>query len=248
MAHSLPALYFSEDENKDTLDFTRFFSLVYLCHSEKRKVEEALCLDKQLRDLIFRASKAKVKNCSMHDCSSFPRLSSYTSARSVFPSRHQLRTSVVLQTSHGASSSASEMPLLTKFSSPRCAEHLIISQGTTNSLYSVTLHNAVRPTYSIPNESHHDSRSLVSSEHDVSRTSADFEAWQMATISMYTVQKEFDASSDPSESTCDPDSKNSNSRTALHAAGLKNIMHANIPKLADLLHSEGSRKQFMFWL
>ena len=37
-------------------------------------------------------------------------------------------------------------------------------------------------------------------------------------------------------------------RTALDAAVLENIIQANIHKLADLLHTEGSREEFMAWL
>lgn len=67
---------------------------------------------------------------------------------------------------------------------------------------------------------------------------------------MYCSQREFDL---PSSAVCDdaildPELKDPQNRTALDAAVLESIIHTNIHKLADLLHVEGSREDFMAWL
>lgn len=69
-------------------------------------------------------------------------------------------------------------------------------------------------------------------------------------IAMYSSQREFDMDTDPEPDPAqsDPDLLNPQNRTALDAAVVENIMHANIHKLADSLHTEGSREKFMAWL
>lgn len=248
MPHSLPALYFFDEAKGGTLTLAEFVLLVQFCRSEKLKVEEALRHDKQLRDLIHRASKAGVKDCSIHGRSSFRRFSSYCNVRSVFSSRQTFKASAT-HPCFGASSAAASASVPPRYPSSACADDPLALQTPSDFSDSGMSHTVVLQTCHTSTEFHHDSESPVSSDQEVPRTSIDLDIPQMATISMYSAQKEFDPNPDISnESSCDPDSGDPKNRTALDAAVLENIMHTNIHKLADLLHTEGSREQFMAWL
>lgn len=71
---------------------------------------------------------------------------------------------------------------------------------------------------------------------------------QPRSVAMYSSQAEFYQYRDDLDDPPDPELRDPQNRTALDAAVLENIVHANIHKLADLLHTEGSREQFMAWL
>lgn len=248
MPHSLPALYFFDDAKDGTLTLAEFVSLVQFCHSEKRKVEDALRYDKQFRDLIHRASKAGVKDCSIHGRSSFRRFSSYCNVRSVFSSRQSFKSSAT-SSCLGASASGASASVPPRHPTLGYADDFVTSQSPSDSSDSGMSQTTVLQTCPTSTEFHHDSESPVSSDQDVPPTHVDFDIPHMATVSMYSAQNEFDPSPEVSnESSCDPDCWDPKNRTALDAAVLENIMHTNIHKLADLLHTEGSREQFMSWL
>lgn len=264
MPHSLPALYFFDNGKDGTLTHAEFVELVHFCHSEKRKVEAALSHDKPFRDLILRASKAGVKDCSLHGRSSFRRFSSYSNVRSVFSSREvpspatttTTATSTVTTppsataTSHGLPGPSAAMPPPYPTAPP--GDNPIISRSPSESSDERPI---VELYASCPqgNDCHphqHGSESSVSSDHDESRLLSSLSA-QDRSVAMYASQCEFKSSSNEDvddEGTPDPDYRDPENRTALDAAVLENIMHANIHKLADLLHTEGSREQFMAWL
>lgn len=260
MPHSLPALYFFDNEKDGTLTHAEFVELVHFCHSEKRKVEAALSHDKPFRDLILRASKAGVKDCSVHGRSSFRRFSSYSNVRSVFsssvvPSPAAATSTVTTPsaataTSPGLPGPSAAMPPPYPTASPR--DNPIISRSPSESSddRAIVEQYASCPQRDDCHPHQHGSESSVSSEHDESRLLSNLSA-QDRSVAMYASQREFDRSANEcvdDQGTPDPDYRDPKNRTALDAAVLENIMHANIHKLADLLHTEGSREQFMAWL
>eukprot|EP00177_Eucheuma_denticulatum_P008543 GFKZ01015551.1.p1 GENE.GFKZ01015551.1~~GFKZ01015551.1.p1 ORF type:complete len:1193 (+),score=192.35 GFKZ01015551.1:114-3581(+) len=240
MPHSLPALYFFDTGKQGTLTKPEFVSLVHFCHSEKQKVEAALSHDTQFRDLILRASKAGVKDCSVHGRTSFRRFSSYSKVRSVFSNRRHpppaMPTSGLQSAAAGASSSAASSSRLqgggeSAASLPPMYPGVCGGRGGGKA--------GLRQGVESP----------VSSDPDAPRGGADGDAVRARTVAMFSAQSEFEEESEASEGDAgEPEWKDPKNRTALDAAVIENIMHANIHKLADLLHEEGSRESFMAWL
>lgn len=87
LPRSLPTLYFFDQQKDGRIREEDLTALVNYCQSEKLKIEEELCRDKSLRELILRASQAGVKDCSVHGRSSYRRFSSYSKVWSVFCSK-----------------------------------------------------------------------------------------------------------------------------------------------------------------
>lgn len=293
LPHSLPALYFFDKEKDGTLTLPEFVDLVHFCHSERRKVEDALSTDKPLRDLILRASRAGVKDCSVDGRSSFRRFSSYSNVRSVFSSREtSLHGGSVFSALSappalpGAGSGAAALGSEATAPGPESAapgsgampprypsrgavpeeEEPIISRSSTESSEDVVSVMHTSP----PGESAscrnveqgvgpHVNANLAGTESpvtsDVEEVKPDGNAVPQSglrqTVAMYCSQREFDPASNPivdEDPVSSRDFKDPQNRTALDAAVLENIMHANIHKLADLLHTEGAREEFMAWL
>lgn len=241
LPHSLPALYFFDVEKNGRLTEEEFTSLAEYCRSEKCKVEEALSHDKSFRDLILRASKAGVKDCSAHGRSSYRRLSSYSKVRSVFCSRRD---------AHGdAASSTSSLPHIV---SPKTSHQRSNSHLTLPSNFVTTSHDDLRsssPTDSASSDSDHVKHALdppaICESQPISAKSS---------VAMYSSPRNLDhiaTGMDPvavDACSSDPDLRNPQNRTAVDVAVLENIINASIHKLADLLHTEGSREKFMAWL
>lgn len=255
MPHSLPALFFFDVVKDGTLTQEEFVELVHFCHSEKRKVEAALSHDKPFRDLILRASKAGVKDCSVHGRTSFRRFSSYSNVRSIFSSRDLAApctsSTVTTPSIAHADSPASHSALPPLHPHTQCHDTPDDSRSPSESSDEVRSEEKCTAASIDPVHQHrHSSESSVSSEHDESRMYSSLSAKDRG-VAMYASQREFfapDHDDDDDQCKSDPDLRDPKNRTALDAAVVENIMRANIHKLADLLHTEGTREQFMEWL
>lgn len=235
MPHSLPALYFSDENKEGTLSRDEFVSLVHSCETEKRNVQDALTHDKDFRDLIHRASKAGVKDCSVHGRTSYRRMSSYSNVRSVYISGgdSSARPGVVATGPVSCASRENDFSSLTQgakecstkpdiaVDAAACTSPPPLSSGTTHDCGDSSLSSEGE-------EVKHDGLGRISS------------------VAMYSSQREFDKETEPSST--DPDLNTPQNCTALDAAVMEKVMHENIRKLADLLHTEGSRENFMAWL
>lgn len=84
MPHSLPALYFIDEEKNGRITREQFISFFKLCQEEKQKAYDSACRDKKFRDVISRASAAGVRDCSVPCRTRFRRFRSYSNVRSVF--------------------------------------------------------------------------------------------------------------------------------------------------------------------
>jgi serine/threonine protein kinase/Ca2+-binding EF-hand superfamily protein len=84
MPHSLPALYFVDNEKDGRLTPEEFAELLRLCLKEKEHAQDIVCRDKNFRDVITRASAAGVKDCSIPCRTSFRRFYSYSNVLSVY--------------------------------------------------------------------------------------------------------------------------------------------------------------------
>lgn len=233
MPHSLPALYFCDEAKDGTLTQHEFVSLVRFCHSEKEKVEAALAHDKPFRDLILRASRAGVKDCSVHGRSSYRRFSSYSNVKSVFSSKQNRR--LPDEPSNGSDASAG--PSHTPLTSTPDDDPLSTSSPAESMDSTVSHHSAESPVSSDPD---------APQNHEASHTATHCSK----AVSMYATPMDYEGKP---EVTLSPDMSDSDlndprNRTALDAAVMENIMKANIHRLADALHEEGQREKFMDWL
>lgn len=84
MPHSLPALYFVDDEKDGRMSREEFSELLRLCVIEKEKAKDDVCFDRTFREVITRASAAGVKDCSVPCRTSFRRFYSYSNVLSVY--------------------------------------------------------------------------------------------------------------------------------------------------------------------
>lgn len=255
MLHSLPALYFFDKEKNGRLTEPEFTSLVLYCQTEKQKVEEMLLHDKNLRDLILRASKAGVKDCSMHGRTSYRRLSSYCNVRSVFSSRRPPKCHASDFSSTAALTNTSLSPL----NSFPDSQHV--------------RSNSVAVPYPHDYASGHQYKEVIpdvapcSASFDntdgcrISYSPARFTVTSSTAVAMFSSERSLNQ--DPDNPDCaeqaeistlstaacsDPDLLNPQNRTAVDVAVLENIISSSIHKLADLLHTDGSREKFMSWL
>lgn len=254
MLHSLPALYFFDKEKNGRLTEPEFTSLVLSCQREKRKLEEMLLHDKNLRDLILRASKAGVKDCSMHGRSSYRRLSSYCNIRSVFSSRRppicdasEFSCASTASNTSNASTSLSSYPESQHFRSKSVAVPCC-PPFTTSHIPKEVVHNVPACSASFD---HVDACRIDCSPARLSVTSTTSVAMFSAERNLYQDSQKPACSSQVEISgaaSSDPDLLNPQNRTAVDVAVLENIIGSSIHKLADLLHTEGSREKFMAWL
>lgn len=234
--HSLPALYFFDHEKNGRLVEEEFNSMVRFCQCEKRKVEQALSHDKNFRDLILRASKAGVKDCSMHGRSSYRRLSSYTNVRCVFSKRRKVSNG-------GIPSSSLLTPLPEAETSSTTLPNDCTAPRLQNSQYALNYCSPNTPTTSTSTDVH---RTTV--------TDPCASIMHLTPVAMYCSERDHDSSSgsaiseDTDMCASDADLRNPQNRTAVDVAVLENVINVNIHKLADLLHTDGSREQFMAWL
>lgn len=84
MPHSLPALYFVDNEKDGRMNREEFGELLRLCVIEKEKAKNDVCHDRIFREVITRASAAGVKDCSVPCRTSFRRFYSYSNVLSVY--------------------------------------------------------------------------------------------------------------------------------------------------------------------
>lgn len=238
MPHSLPALYFFDQEKNGRLTEEEFSSMVHFCQCEKRKLEEVLSHDKDFRDLILRASKAGVKDCSMHGRSSFRRLSSYSNVRCVYSTRRVQCHSPI------AFSFASNQSDTQNTSQPSSipADSSKPQSSTSSQMNHVAMYCSERDTHRDRDSSSH---SQIDSDSQ-SDTRSDVEP-DHTHDSEYSSTSQLN-SADTNLCLSDSDLRNPQNRTAVDVAVLESIINANIHKLADLLHKEGCREKFMAWL
>lgn len=265
LPHSLPALYFFDLEKKGRLTEEEFTCLVDYCQAEKRKVEEALCHDKNFRDLILRASKAGVKDCSVRNRSSYRRLSSYSKVRSVFCSRrdtHADNASSASTVPANPSANSSHANLESDHSETHPQSFSPNHEPFNNSSFDAHTDERIRPHSPVNSSSSSEAEDIRDSSEQQSTQSPDNSELNPPSISasscvaMYSSQRDIDhfGSNDNPDSiegdvsSSDPDLLNPQNRTAIDVAVVENISIASIHKLADLLHTEGSREKFMQWL
>ncbi|CAN8066351.1 unnamed protein product [Agarophyton chilense] len=242
---SLPALFFFDQDKDGTLTAEEFQHLIRFLHTEKQKIETSMKHDKPLRDLIHKASLAGVTDCSVHGRSSYRRFSSFRNVRSVYSKCAQSQSR---DTSAATPPPYPSEPSATLFSSPSEHSHHIPSRTSIESAPSPRVHEnretqaqSSASSYSSENEDHHYECPSVP---------------RIPSVAMFASQREFETMPDilanPSLNETDSSllelDQDPRKRTALGAAVLESIMLTNIHKLADLLHVEGSREQFMVWL
>uniref|UniRef100_A0A7S1TIC5 Calmodulin n=1 Tax=Compsopogon caeruleus TaxID=31354 RepID=A0A7S1TIC5_9RHOD len=239
LPHSLPTLYYSDLEKDGKVSMQEFGHLVKSCETEKECALRNLSRDKEFRDLIYRASAAGVKDCSVYSRCNFRKVSNSCKVRSVY-NKHARRS---------CSSSSSETgPCgddVNRRSSKPCP--VASRQG---------LHTSCAT-------SEHDSGFSSDDEAETTRAS-DSETVPVImkeigspvlanrTVAMYFSQREFEKFHD----SCSPEFLDGRevqvlgdqSTTAVNAAVVEKINNRYLREMAALLDNDGAREQFMNWL
>ncbi|PXF45704.1 CBL-interacting protein kinase 31 [Gracilariopsis chorda] len=248
---SLPAIFFFDQDKDGTLTADEFRHLLRFLQNERHNLETSMKHDKPLRDLIYKASLAGVKDCSVHGRSSYRRFSSFRNVRSVYSSRSE---------STGVQPSSSDVPppyptdaSAHLSTSPSDHSHNVPSRS---SIDSAAANPRPEPHQHSQPHPHSSAESSLSTETDDHHDDYQPAPNRIASVSMFSSQREFECvparlanpSKSDSELSLPETDQDPRNRTALDAAVLEKIMHANIHKLADSLHEEGYREQFMAWL
>lgn len=245
MPHSLPALYFFDKERTGTLTRAEFGALLQFCEAEKGAVERSLSHDREFRSLIQRASVAGVKDASMLGRNRFRRFSSYANVQSIFRKDNPMECRPVAD------------PPGTPDHPPDAAEESddiavsSVSRPSVDSPDPPMALNSKPPPHTPSSPSH--SAASDTDESNV-RVSTDSRGASTRGCRMFSSQREFKEDcmlylrqpEDQADGALAP--LDAQSRTAVDAAVLENIMRANITKLAELLENETQRVEFMEWL
>eukprot|EP00178_Gracilaria_changii_P003253 TRINITY_DN1477_c0_g1_i1.p1 TRINITY_DN1477_c0_g1~~TRINITY_DN1477_c0_g1_i1.p1 ORF type:complete len:1142 (+),score=158.12 TRINITY_DN1477_c0_g1_i1:660-4085(+) len=246
---SLPALFFFDQDKDGTLTSKEFQHLIRFLHTEKQNIETSMKHDKHLRDLIYKASLAGVKDCSVHGRTSYRRFSSFRNVRSVYSQSAQ--SPPPTDVSAAIPPAYPTEPSIPMSSSPSEQSQHIPSRTSLDSARTPHADDAQETHTHQPS-----SASSLSSDHEEHHYECARAPTRIPSVAMFASQREFEivpgGRAGPSQNETDVSlselDQDPSKRTALGAAVLENIMHTNIHKLADMLHEEGSREQFMAWL
>lgn len=316
MPHSLPAIFFIDEQKNGRITREQFTSFLKFCQQEKEKAYDSACRDKKFRDVISRASAAGVRDCSVPCRTSFRRFRSYSNVRSLFcrrPSEFNLLARSFIEA--GAETEDTSVTEGQSLSCAPCDQGQYPGQGLesnqskrpedevlqSNSVHFASAHEypcaPCVPCPSLSESSYMDATDQLSGKirkgtdakvkHHIAENSeivwgkvsddtcvADSEMEHIvANKAMESGQNDgHDSSSSDSGYDSDDEGATCNREeapeyaaphasvcevlepltaqcsTAMDAAVTESIAEMNIHKLADLLHAEGWREQFMQWL
>eukprot|EP00186_Timspurckia_oligopyrenoides_P002496 CAMPEP_0182445564 /NCGR_PEP_ID=MMETSP1172-20130603/3647_1 /TAXON_ID=708627 /ORGANISM="Timspurckia oligopyrenoides, Strain CCMP3278" /LENGTH=993 /DNA_ID=CAMNT_0024641361 /DNA_START=267 /DNA_END=3248 /DNA_ORIENTATION=+ len=272
LLHSIPALYFLDDDKDGHYSVNEFCALVEYVHSEKRKVKKEVAQDPSLREFIEEASRAGVVDGSSLGRAHFRRMAHMRNIKSLYRNEDSLSrassvesSSVFVKANHGNEIDEEFGEFQDDFVCDVC-DASVARETEHDSAQKCQCDGKLASTKTHSRNA--SGKKRMSKKFSASSSSMLATGWsgasieqQAPTVNMYSSQKEYRLEDDADNESRNHKETDGLSRCilselavegldmrSLDAAVMEKMSVSNIHWLAEHLRGKGMRESFMQWL